>query len=134
MNWFASSYCEATSIFEFVQTRHIARLFALLLLPPPLPLSSLLFITSTEFSIVITVVWNIEHGSTMAGRVVDIDKVSGILIRIFMLLDDFAEFCVCRIDKLVGGKTGLVLDSCAGAGLKHHLDEGVAEGSLRGRL
>lgn len=44
-----------------------------------------------------------------------------------MLLDEFAEGRVAGVDELEGREAALVLDTRAGAGFEHHVDEGVAE-------
>lgn len=51
-----------------------------------------------------------------------------------MLLDEVAQAGVGGVDKLEGGEAGLVAGSGGGAGLEHHLHEGVAELALRGGL
>lgn len=51
-----------------------------------------------------------------------------------MLLDEVPQVLVGGVDELVGRQAGLVLYARVGAGLEHHLDEGVAEWPLGGGL
>lgn len=67
-------------------------------------------------------------------RTIDGDEVARVLVGVLVLLDEIAQLLVGGVDELVWSQAGLVLDSRVRAGLEHHLDEGIAKGSLGGRL
>lgn len=70
----------------------------------------------------------------ISSRIVDVDKVAGVLVGVLVLLDELAQLLVGGVDELVRRQAGLVLDARVRPGLEHHLDEGVAKGSLGGWL
>lgn len=76
----------------------------------------------------------VGHGGRLAlrgrGGGVDVDEVTGVEGGVLVLLNEVAEGGVAGVDELEGGKAALVLDARVGAGLEHHVDEGVAELAL----
>lgn len=111
---------------------------------PPLPLGPFLVVTTAKLGIIIitNTIALLPHSRRMVttppvvvgGARVDGNKVARVLVRILVLLDELAQLDVARVDELQGRQAALVLDARVGAGLEHHLDEGLAKGALGGGL
>lgn len=61
---------------------------------------------------------------------VDVDEVAGVEGGVLVLLDHVAQGGVAGVDELQGGQAALVLDARVGAGLEHHVDQGITELAL----
>jgi hypothetical protein len=110
--------------------------------PPPLPLGALLVVAAAELGIII--ILNVRLGrrgaggrggrqrGLLGGRLLDVHKVAGVEGGVLVLAYQLAEGVVGGIDEVEGGEAALVLGAGVGAGLEHHVDEGVAEFAVRG--
>jgi hypothetical protein len=107
--------------------------------PPALPFGALLLIATAELRIVVVFlllrrcrITDKPTGGRALSRLdfVSADKVAGVKVSIFVLLNVIAQALVARVDELVRSEARLVAYAGRGAGLEHHVHKGEAELAL----